>query len=374
MTSRKKNALIILLIAAVALGALIGYRIYSNIQANKAKALATTNEVYVSVGHATRREILPTIKLPATIEAAWSSQISSKVDGRIILMNVNVGDHVVAGQTMCQFNTDDLDLAVLQAQANLLQAQANADNAESNFERTKYLYDEKISTKMAFERDKSLRDASAAQMQVAAANLKTMQRKVTEATIVAPHSGVVVERKAQEGYYAKAGESIFMLADDHDIIIKKNVPEGKVSEISIGMPLTITVDAVPGKKFFGKITRIYPSAILPTRTYTSEATIDNNNGTLHMGMSATVEITGNARKNVLCVPERALIVKDDQKSVFIVLKDNIVKQTVVEIGALGGGWAEILSGITEADTIVLSGQNKISDGDTIKISGEGAAK
>ncbi|MEI6285804.1 MAG: efflux RND transporter periplasmic adaptor subunit [Bacillota bacterium] len=374
MTPRKKKALIILLVVVIALCGLIGYRIYSNIQANKAKALATTNEVYVSVGHATRRDISPTLKLPATIEAAWSSPISSKVDGRIIVMNVNVGDHVVAGQTMCQFNTDDLDLAVLQAQANLLQAQANADNAESNYQRTNYLYEQQISTKKDYERDKSLRDASAAQMQVAAANLKTMQRKVTEATIVAPHEGVVVERKAQEGYYAKAGEAIFILADDSNVIIKKNVPEGKVSEITIGMPLTITVDAVPEQKFFGKITRIYPSAVLPTRTYTSEATIDNNNGKLHMGMSATVEIVELARKNVLCIPERALVVKDDQKSVFLVLKGNTVKQTVVEIGAIGGGWTEILAGLTEADTIVMSGQNKISDGDTIKISGEGAAK
>lgn len=374
MTSRKKKALTVLVLVAIVLGLVIGYRIYSNVKANKEKAQSTTNDTYVSVGHPTRRDISPTIILPATIEAAWSAQISSKVDGRIIRMLVNVGDRVVAGQTLCHFDTTELDLAVLQAQANLLQAQANADNAESNFERTQSLYNDKVSPKKDYERDRSTRDATSAQVGVASANLRIMQRKVTEATIVAPHDGVVVERRAQEGYYAKAGEPIFVLADDSDVIIKKNVPEGKVSEISVGMPMTITVDAVPGKKFFASITRIYPSAVLPTRTYTSEATITNNNGELHMGMSATVQITGKARKNTLCVPERALVIKDDQKSVFVVLKGNTVKQTVVEIGAIGNGLAEILSGISEADTIVLSGQNKISDGDTIKISGDGAAK
>ena len=363
-----------MLIILLALCALLGYRIYSNIATNEAKAKATTNALYVNTGKPIRKDIASTVRLPATIDAAWSAAISSEVDGRIIKMYVNVGDHVTAGQVLCQLDTTELNLAVLQAQSNLLTAQANADNAEANYQRSKKLVDAAVMSPKDFDRDKTTRDAAYGQLAVANANLRTTQSKVAFATVVAPRAAVVVERKAQEGYYAKPGETILTLADDRDVIIKKNIPENRLEEIKVGMPITLMVDAVPNKKFYGTITRLYPSAILPTRTYTSEASIANNNGELHMGMSATVYIRGVTHKNALCIPESALVVKDDQKTVYIVLPGKLVKQTLIEVGSISDGWVEVLSGLTSEDTIVLSGQNKIHDGDAIKTVGDRTGK
>jgi multidrug efflux pump subunit AcrA (membrane-fusion protein) len=87
------------------------------------------------------------------------------------------------------------------------------------------------------------------------------------------------------------------------------------------------------------------------------------------GMFARVEVAGEVRKNVVAVPESALVLREDQKSVYVVADDNKAQQRILKLGYIGGGWAEVLDGVKEGEYIVTGGQNKLKDGSTIDRAG-----
>jgi len=79
-------------------------------------------------------------------------------------------------------------------------------------------------------------------------------------------------------------------------------------------------------------------------------------------MFANVDIVGQERKNVLAVPEGALVMREDQKTVYVVAGENRVMQKVLKLGDAAGGWVEVLSGVTEGERIIVAGQHKLKMG------------
>ena len=94
----------------------------------------------------------------------------------------------------------------------------------------------------------------------------------------------------------------------------------------------------------------------------AEIEISNPTGILKPGMFAKAEVTGAAHPNALVVPESALVMREDQKTVYVVNAERRVQQRLLKTGYIGGGWAEILEGLQEGEQIVVSGQNKLRDG------------
>lgn len=88
-------------------------------------------------------------------------------------------------------------------------------------------------------------------------------------------------------------------------------------------------------------------------------------------MYANAYIGGQLRKNVLAVPEGALVLREDQKTVFVVLADNKVMQRVLKLGDAAGGWVEVRDGVKEGERIVVAGQHKLKDGLSVRLEAAG---
>ena len=88
-------------------------------------------------------------------------------------------------------------------------------------------------------------------------------------------------------------------------------------------------------------------------------------------MFANAEVVGQERKNVLAVPESALVMREDQKTVFVVTEENRVVQKVLKLGDAAGGWVEVLSGLKDGERIVVAGQHKLKDGASIRLGAPG---
>lgn len=375
MASRKKTLYIVMAITLVLIG-IIGYRIYANLAANKERAgrVSQGRVVTVEVATVARRDIVPVMSFSGNLEPEWSADISAKVDGRIDRMLVEEGDFVKAGQIIAVLDTNELAAQVMQAEGNLLAARAGLEQAELDLVRTEALAKQGAVSLQALDTARIKRDLAFGQVKAAEGNLALLTARLDNANIVAPRDGIVTKRYLQAGYYVKAGSPIINLADVTNLLAKATVGEAQVNELAIGLPVKIKVSALGDKEFSGTVTRISPAAAMPARTFTAEVTIPNKNGEIKAGMFAKVSIPAKAKKSVLAVPESALVMREDQKTVYVVKDNNTVQQIVLKLGYVADGWAEVLEGLKEGDRIVVSGQNKLRDGVSIKIAAAGETK
>lgn len=168
-------------------------------------------------------------------------------------------------------------------------------------------------------------------------------------------------RFLQSGDYAKAGTPIFTIADTSVMLAKATVGEDQITQVKLGDPAQILVEALSDQPFLGKITKIAPAAAVPARTFTLEVSINNSQDTLLSGLTAKVMVKGKERLNSLVVPETALVLFEDQQTVFVLVNDQVV-QRKLRLGYIGNGWAEVLYGVNHGELIVVKGQNTIRDG------------
>ncbi|MBQ0108163.1 MAG: efflux transporter periplasmic adaptor subunit, partial [Phascolarctobacterium sp.] len=107
-----------------------------------------------------------------------------------------------------------------------------------------------------------------------------------------------------------------------------------------------------------------PVADLPSHTFLTEISVDNPKN-LKAGVYATVYLTGEPKHDVLTIPPYAIVMRDDQRTAYVVKDDGVVNRRVLSVGYMNDDVAEILTGLTENDRIVVGGQNKLREGSKI---------
>lgn len=369
----RKKWQIIGLSLVVLMVAVIAYKIYANIAIGKERAARALAGRTVTVEAATvgRRNLAPVFSFSANLEAVWSTEVSAKADGRIDKLFVEEGDRVAAGMVLARLDMNELAAQVMQAEGQVLQAKATLEQNELNFQRMSALYQQNAVSAQTLDSARTQRDLAMGGLQAAQGNFLLLKARLDNANILSPLSGVVIRRHVQAGAFSKAGIAIFTVADTSTLLAKAVVGEAQITELALGKSVNVKVDALKGQEFKGTITRLSPAAVVPTRTFTAEVSIPNPDDLIKVGMFATAEVVGQERKNVLAVPESALVMREDQKTVFLVTAENRVVQKVLKLGDAAGGWVEVLSGLAEGDRIVVGGQHKLKDGSSIRLGGAG---
>lgn len=373
--AQRKKAIIIVAVIALVLTGIISYRIYSNVQAGKERAgrVSQGQAVAVEVAAVARQDVTPELTFSSSLEPIWSADISSKVDGRIETLTVDEGDAVTAGMMIAVLDMGELSAQVIQAEGALLQAKANLEQAELDYSRMDKLAKQGAVSVQALDSARTKRDLAIGQVRAAEGALSLYASKLTGATILSPQSGVVTQRHLQAGFYAKAGTPLVTVANISTLLAKATVGEAEIAQLKTGVGVKVRVDALGGQEFVGTITRLSPVAAMPSRTFTAEISIPNQQNILKAGMFAKVEVPVPAHKQAIVVPETALVMREDRKTVYVLTADNKVQQRLLTLGYVGGGWAEVLDGVKEGEQIVIAGQNKLRDGSLVRLAAPGEA-
>ena len=373
MLLKKSKKFSIVLAIMVLFTSVVGYRIYQNISMSKVRAaqMSQGKGVAVQVGIVGMRDIIPRVEFSAGLEPVGSADISAKVDGRVNTLLVEEGDIVKAGTVLATLDTNELAAQVLQAQGNLSVVQSNLEQAELDYSRYSALSAQGAVSAQLLDNARTKRDSAAGQVRAAEGNLGLVQEKLNNANVIAPRDSVVTKRYVQSGTFTRAGAPIITVADLSTLVAKATIGESQVGDLTVGSTVKVRVDAVSGQEFVGTITRISPVATLPARTFTAEISIENQQGLLKAGMFAKVEVGSKVHSNVLVIPASALVMREDQKTVFVVGADNKVQQRILKLGFVGEGLAEVVEGLNQGETIVIEGQNKIKDGAEITTAKDG---
>ncbi len=365
-SKNRKVQIVVGLLVAVCV--IIGWRIYSNIQADRARAakMSQVRTIAVVTAHPVRQTITPSLSFSGSLDPEWQAEVAAKVDGRLEKVYVKEGDRVSKGQVLAILEQVDTDANLLNAKGSYLDAQTSLRKAKTDLERYEKLYTTGAVSQQTVDDYRFARDNAAAKLEAARGSLQAMEAKSAGTVLVAPADGIVSKRYYQEGYYAKAGTPIFAVADISRLKTTINIPEGQVAGVHVGNEADISLPAYPGKKLVGQITRIAPVADTPAHTFAAEVSVDNSAGLL-AGLYANVALVASPKENVLTIPVHAIVMRDDQQTVFVADDEGVVQRRVLSVGYTDDKIAEVLAGVDEKDIIVTEGHNKLREGSKIDL-------
>jgi len=207
--------------------------------------------------------------------------------------------------------------------------------------------------------DRSLTSAARRRLalwNISADQIETLERTGTaQRTLIlrAPMTGEIAEKMVTQGQAVRAGDNLFLIADRSLLWADLSSFEADARLVRPGTPVQVTVDALPGHTYEGKVTFIHPTVDEKTRTLTARAEIVNRDGALRPGMFATARIVPRGQMR-LSVPEGAVLPTGTKNLVFVNRGDGQFVPRDVEVGARGDSLVEIVHGLKPGDEVVAS--------------------
>ena len=338
----------ILIVAALIIGAAVGYKFYTD------KVVDETAKTY-ETEKVVRMNLTKTVSATGTVQPRDSVEVSGKVTARIKEILVEENDQVTEGQIVAILDGKDFE-------AKLDQANFTLTNARQKLERTERLY--KIGAK-------SLEELQDAQYEYdrAKSAVELAEDDVNQTVITAPMNGVVVGEPKTPGTMAVQGSTnptvIMRIADLSEKLVKAKVDETDIGSVRIGEPATFTVDAYPDKTFRAEVTKISQTDTAnswDTNNSTSSSSSSSNaviyyyvtfaapdeENLLLPAMTARLDIIVGQVVDALCVPIDAL--KTDAKGSYVerITKDaqgkDVSEKVYITVGLYGEEFVEVTGG------------------------------
>jgi HlyD family secretion protein len=414
-------------------------------------AFKRSEGVTVNTEAVQKRNLEALVSASGKIQPTRSVNISADTMGRVTNLAVNEGDRVKRDQFLLQIDPRNLRTAVQRTEASLAAAKSQMEQlrlslesarvavkqAEENLKRQQELSKGGLTTREMLERTEhelkiKQADLRSQEQQVRTQELRMQQESATaesarfdlsKVRIESPIDGIVTRRNIEEGETVvvgtmnNAGTVLLTIADMSVIQAEVEVDETDIPSVVIGQKAKVTIDAIPGKTFTGKVTEIGNSPIQTTGQATQTqatnfkvvVTLDTQVAEVRPGFTCTAEITTAVRENTLAVPIQALAVREliyddkgqvvrpkkeergrrrpgisspasaeelpqgqtrkEEEGVFVA-RDTTVEFVPVKTGIAGDKYFEVLSGLKDGDKVVIGPVNSVrnlGDGDAIKV-------
>jgi HlyD family secretion protein len=357
------------------------------------------------LGKVERGDLAKSVVATGKIEPITKVELKSKASGIVEKWVADAGDKVKEGQVLVQLDREQIQAAVREAKAALAAAQANERAAVADVNRAKadaegpdvpllyraYQRAQKMAkdgvvseaalddAQKAYEMAVNKRDVARAQLTVneakliqakaqvqqARATLDRSEEDLRYATITSPITGVVLSRDVEIGdavssilVLGSTATLVMTLGDISEVYVKGKVDEADIGKVYLGQPARIKVESFKDKTFSGKVTKIAPLGVEKDNVTTFEVrvSIDNPGGELKAMMTANAEIILDEHKNVLMIPEGAIMYDKDKNASVEVPEPHArdgKRKVPIKVGISNGAKTELLSGLKEGQQVVL---------------------
>ncbi len=288
-----------------------------------------------------------------------SVMLRPEIDGRIEALLFREGRAVKKGEVMVR-----LDAA--EQRARVAAAEADLGLAESRFHRSEELVARKFVSQQAL-------DEARAGLDVQRARLRQEQVALDKTIIRAPFDAVAGLRQVSPGAYIGKGDDIVRLDKLSTLVLEVPVPETYLAQVKVGLPIRLTTDALPGRTFRGRVDAI-DSAVDPvSRNIRVRARIANPGHLLKPGMFARASAELGGKSRAILLPEQCIVPRADGNYVYLAVAGKAQLRKVT-LGKREPGRVEILTGVSEGDTVIVDGQIKLRPGVPVVSLEEAAAK
>ncbi|MGA7686883.1 MAG: efflux RND transporter periplasmic adaptor subunit [Terriglobales bacterium] len=352
-----------------------------------------------------RGDLAKSVVATGKIEPITKVEVKSKASGIVKKLYVDYGDRVKKGEVLAELDKDEIQARVDQARAQVEASEASLSGSRADLVRARVDAEspDLPMLKRAYERAQGMakegvvsasalddaqknyvlalnkQSVAKAQLQVLQAkigqaqgqvsqdhaNLKQLEEQLAYTTIESPLDGIVLSRDVEIGdavssilVLGSTATLVMTLGDTSEVYVKGKVDESDIGKVYLGQPARIKVESFKDKTFTGKVTKISPMGVEKDNVTTFEVRVSINNpeGMLKAMMTANAEIILDEHKNVLQIPEGAIIY-DKDKNASVEIPDSKgkdgKKKIAVNIGISNGAKTELLKGLKEGDQVVL---------------------
>ncbi|RDY65672.1 efflux RND transporter periplasmic adaptor subunit [Lysobacter soli] len=300
------------------------------------------------------------------VRAREESPLSFRVGGKLVQRNVDVGDHVRAGQVLATLDPGDLEAQARAAKAQLAAAEAELGRARADQARFAKLANEQLVSRSTLDAQNAAATAAQGQVNAARAEVEVASNQAAYSQLRATRDGVIAARQAEAGQVVAAGQLVFTLAADGVREIAFALPETMAGKVKAGQPVQVEAWSRPGQRWNGRIREISPAADPASRTFAARVTVDAPAGAIDLGQSARVYLPTDTRGG-LSVPIAALQRENGKASVFVVdMKTSTVKLRPVQAGAFGEDRVPVQGELAANEWIVAAGGHLLRDGQKVQ--------
>ncbi|WP_083331080.1 efflux RND transporter periplasmic adaptor subunit [Halofilum ochraceum] len=316
-----------------------------------------------------------------TLEAGDAFTVAPKIGAQIERIHVDIGDRVEQGQVVAELDDDEATQAVAEAEAELAvaraeveQAQADARLARREFERTRSLAERDLASTSELDTTRARAEAQNAAVEVAKARVTQREAALARARVQLSYTRVradwrggdservVGERMVNAGDTVAANTPLVSVLGIAPITAAVFAPESDYARLSGGQTVAVTADALPGRTFQGRISRIAPRFESDSRQARFEVTLPNEDRALKPGMFVTVRVTVATADDATLVPAEAIVRRQEGPGVYRVVEGDppTVQFVPVTVGIEGDDGVEILEPELSGRVVTL-GQQMLED-------------
>ena len=343
------------------------------------------------------------LRVTGSLTADEQAEVAAETAGRVIATPVERGTSVSAGTVLVRVSGTESDAQLREAEANasqiearlglatgqefdptrvpeVLNAKASLDWAEAEFGRIKALLDQKVVSQSEY--DQRLTQVQAARQQYLAAQNSAQQsyrsliaararvdlarKTAADTSVRAPFSGLVAERLVSTGDYVTRGTKVATVVKIDPLRVELTVPEQYLSQVKIGQPVRLGVDAYPEETFTGHVRFVSPALKTAQRALTVEAVAPNADGRLKPGLFATALLQQSSPAPALLVPATAVETLAGTSRVYVVAGDK-VEERIVTTGERVGDRIEIATGVKAGEKVAANPRGKLTDGVRVQL-------
>jgi len=278
---------------------------------------------------------------------------------------VDEGSYVRQGQPLVQMNDVLLRAQLRQQQASVQTAEANVARDDAALSRAQQLKEKGFLSQASLDTSLANQRASAANLASARASLSETQTRLSQATIRAPVSGLIISRSVTKGQIISAGTELFRMVRDGRLELDAQVPETELPLVRAGQGAVVTSGQANGP-VSGSVRIVTPQVDAQTRLGIARVTLSPGSG-LRPGMFARAEIdVGDAP--ALSIPASAVVFREGKPGVYLIAANNTVRFTPVTTGERSGQMVVIASGLQAGARVVVQGAGFLGDGDHVTVS------
>ena len=388
--------------ALLAASPLAGAACGGSAETSTTEATAAALFVAVSPVAASEQPITRFIRVAGSLTAEAQAAVAAETAGRVIATPVERGTRVTEGSELVRLSAVETEAGLAEAQANAAQiearlalgstgpfevgnvpevrnAQANLNLAQAEFDRIEKLLAERVVSQAEYDQRKTVVEASRQQLesarntaqqqyqalQAARARVALARKAVADTSVRAPFAGIVGQRMVSTGDYVTKGTKVAEVVQVTPLRVQLTVPEQFVSEVAVGQPVSLAVDAYPGRTFTGTVRYVSPALRADQRALTVEAVVPNDRAELKPGMFATAEIQQARKTPGVLVPATAVQTIGGTSRVFVVTGDR-VEGRIATTGQAVEPLVEITNGLKPGEQVATANINQLVDGSKVR--------
>jgi RND family efflux transporter MFP subunit len=337
-----------------------------------------------------------TVVATGYVESRRQAMIGARAPGRIETLNVEEGTSVKRGQVLAALEHADLDASLAanraeatRTRAEMAEQQVEIARTKREYERATKLQPSRAITETEFDEARFQYEAAIARLESLKASITLAEARVREAEqlkenmfVRAPFDGTVISKDAEVGESILPGGmgeasgrgSVVTIADLERMEVDCDVKEDYISRVVVGRPAEVAVDAVPDRRYKGRVRKIIPMGDRARATIKVKVEILDADERLFPEMSGTVYFLPDesamqaetAERRIFC-PTAAVVKEAEASHVWIVDDDDRLQRLDVKLGGANDGRSEILAGLEGGERVVVEPPAELRDRQLVKV-------